>query len=32
MNINPINLIPADELGKGSKIKLADSDTELDHY
>ena len=32
MNINPINLIPADELGKGSKIKLAVCDTEHDLY
>ncbi len=32
MNINPINLIPADELGKDSKIKLSVCDTEHDLY
>lgn len=32
MNINPINLIPADELGKGSKIKLSVCDSEHDLY
>ena len=32
MNIDPINLIPANELGKGSKIKLALCDTEHDLY
>lgn len=32
MNVNPINLIPADELGKDSKIKLSICDTEHDLY
>ena len=32
MNINPINLIPSDELGKDSKIKLSVCDTEHDLY
>ena len=32
MNINPINLIPASELGKDSKIKLSVCDTEHDLY
>ena len=32
MNINPINLIPANELGKDSKIKLSICDTEHDLY
>ncbi|MBE6612272.1 MAG: glucosamine-6-phosphate isomerase [Ruminococcaceae bacterium] len=32
MNINPINLIPANELGRDSKIKLSICDTEHDLY
>ena len=32
MNVNPINLIPSEELGKGSKIKLSVCDTEHDLY
>ncbi len=32
MDINPINLIPANELGKDSKIKLSVCDTEHDLY
>ena len=32
MNVNPINLIPSDELGKDSKIKLSICDTEHDLY
>ena len=32
MNIDPINLIPANELGKGSSIKLSVCDTEHDLY
>lgn len=32
MKIDPINLIPAEELGKDSKIKLAVCDTEHDLY
>ena len=32
MNVNPVNLIPENELGKGSKIKLSVCDTEHDLY
>lgn len=32
MNINPVNLISADDLGKDSKIKLSVCDTEHDLY
>lgn len=32
MSINPINLIPTNELGNNSKIKLSVFDTEYDLY